>query len=156
MLFQTVYRLCPVTMFVGMGQTLQGHCLPWSNQVQCHLTEAYPALRVYLQAHIHRRVSWRMQELSWFYPFNWSLLLSLGKSWIFNGSLFSTFADLALLPSLVFNPSACHVNPLSSQIHNLFLTFSAGPKTLCMLSQLLESIGQLYPTATHSPCTGVS
>lgn len=54
-------------------------------------------------------VPWRTQELSHLYPANWSLFLSLGKSWIFH----STFADLGLLPSLVCNSSIGHLNSIT-------------------------------------------
>lgn len=110
---------CCYLCLEGMGQRV---CLPWSNQEQCRLTEAYPVLwlsvctckpmspDMYHEGHRNSAIFTQPTD-SCFCPW-----VNLEPSI----AVFSTFADLALLPSLVCNLRISHLNSITG-----FFAFSS-------------------------------
>ena len=80
------------------------------------------AVSVHLQDIVYWHVSWNMWVFNPLYSITWSLFVPLGKYWIINCSILSTFACLALLRRLRFDASFYYLNSLPD-----FSTFPSSP-----------------------------
>lgn len=80
------------------------------------------AVSVHLQDSVYWHVSWNMWVFNPLYSIAWSLFVPLGKYWIINCSILSTFACLALLRRLRFQASFYYLDSLPD-----FSTFPSSP-----------------------------